>query len=143
MTQPMGGYRQDEELRARIQAFSPDEPGIVFSFGARPARGRGTAAVAFGALLPLGACAGAATPGWVAIGVLVLAVIMATMSRNAQGFQPLQPRARRTLNRGHRAGGWGGGGGGGGVFFDGSDASGGDCGDGGGSDGGGCGGGGE
>lgn len=41
MSQPNGGYRQDEELRARIQAFSPDEPGIVFPFSARLARENG------------------------------------------------------------------------------------------------------
>ena len=35
------GYPHDEALRARIQAFSPDEPGIVFPFSARLARENG------------------------------------------------------------------------------------------------------
>jgi hypothetical protein len=34
-------YRSDPELRARIQAFSPDEPGVVFPFSARLARENG------------------------------------------------------------------------------------------------------
>jgi hypothetical protein len=38
---PNGGYRHDEELRARLQAFSPDEPGVVFPFSARLARESG------------------------------------------------------------------------------------------------------
>ena len=41
MTQPIGGYTHDTPLRARIQAFSPDEPGIVFPFSARLARENG------------------------------------------------------------------------------------------------------
>ncbi|HEU4884123.1 MAG TPA: hypothetical protein VFT45_17855, partial [Longimicrobium sp.] len=43
MSQPIHGYKHDEELRARIQAFSPDEPGIVFPFSARLARENGWA----------------------------------------------------------------------------------------------------
>ena len=34
-------YRHDPELRARLQAFSPDEPGAVFPFSARLARENG------------------------------------------------------------------------------------------------------
>ncbi|HEU0297945.1 MAG TPA: hypothetical protein VFR37_00780 [Longimicrobium sp.] len=41
MTQPNDGYNHDPELRARIQAFSPDEPGVVFPFSARLAREHG------------------------------------------------------------------------------------------------------
>lgn len=41
MRQPNGGYPHDPELRARIQAFSPDEPGVVFPFSARLAREHG------------------------------------------------------------------------------------------------------
>jgi hypothetical protein len=41
VSQPNGGYQHDEELRARIQAFSPDEPGIVFPFSAKLARENG------------------------------------------------------------------------------------------------------
>ena len=41
MTQPNGGYPHDHSLRARIQAFSPDEPGVVFPFSARLAREHG------------------------------------------------------------------------------------------------------
>ncbi|HEX6368185.1 MAG TPA: hypothetical protein VF006_04600 [Longimicrobium sp.] len=41
MSQPNDGYKHDEGLRARIQAFSPDEPGIVFPFSARLARENG------------------------------------------------------------------------------------------------------
>lgn len=41
MSQPNAGYKHDEELRARIQAFTPDEPGIVFPFSARLARENG------------------------------------------------------------------------------------------------------
>ena len=41
MSTPNGGYKHDEGLRARIQAFSPDEPGIVFPFSARLARENG------------------------------------------------------------------------------------------------------
>jgi hypothetical protein len=37
----MAGYPHDPGLRARIQAFSPDEPGAVFPFGARLARQNG------------------------------------------------------------------------------------------------------
>lgn len=40
-TQPMAGYPHDPQLRARIQAFSPDEPGVVFPFSARLARENG------------------------------------------------------------------------------------------------------
>jgi len=36
-----GGYQADPELRARIQAFSPDEPGVVFPFSARLAQENG------------------------------------------------------------------------------------------------------
>ncbi|HEY0016814.1 MAG TPA: hypothetical protein VGC13_10865 [Longimicrobium sp.] len=280
MTQPNGGYRQDQELRARIQAFSPDEPGIVFPFSARLARENGwtrafaervveeyrrflylamtaghpvtpsvqvdqawhqhltytrsywddlcgrvlgrplhheptrggsaeggkfvdwyartldsyraafghepprdvwptpaerfaskahlrqvsdathwivrkprlpresmAAAAGFGALLLVGACAGMGEPGWAAIGVIVVAVIIGIVVRAAQGSQPPQPDARRILSRSHRrrARRWGGGGGGGGLFFFGGSDSSSDCGDSGGScgdGGGGCGGGG-
>jgi hypothetical protein len=38
---PMDGYPHDPQLRARIQAFSPDEPGVVFPFSARLARQNG------------------------------------------------------------------------------------------------------
>jgi hypothetical protein len=38
---PNGGYQHNEELRARLQAFSPDEPGVVFPFSARLARESG------------------------------------------------------------------------------------------------------
>lgn len=41
MKQPNGGYEHDPELRARIQAFSPDGPGVVFPFSARLAREHG------------------------------------------------------------------------------------------------------
>jgi hypothetical protein len=41
VSQPIHGYKHDDELRARIQAFSPDEPGIVFPFSARLARENG------------------------------------------------------------------------------------------------------
>ena len=41
MSTPNGGYPHDQELRARIQAFSPDEPGVVFPFSARLARENG------------------------------------------------------------------------------------------------------
>lgn len=41
MSQPNDGYQHDEGLRARIQAFSPDEPGIVFPFSAKLARENG------------------------------------------------------------------------------------------------------
>lgn len=41
MSTPNGGYQHNEELRARIQAFSPDEPGVVFPFSARLARENG------------------------------------------------------------------------------------------------------
>jgi hypothetical protein len=34
-------YTADPELRARLQAFSPDEPGVVFPFSARLAREQG------------------------------------------------------------------------------------------------------
>ncbi|HSU15174.1 hypothetical protein [Longimicrobium sp.] len=34
-------YREDAGLRARLQAFSPDEPGVAFSFSARLARENG------------------------------------------------------------------------------------------------------
>lgn len=37
----MDGYPHDPQLRARIQAFSPDEPGVVFPFSARLARENG------------------------------------------------------------------------------------------------------
>lgn len=40
-TQPTAGYPHDPPLRARIQAFSPDEPGVVFPFSARLARENG------------------------------------------------------------------------------------------------------
>lgn len=40
-TQPTAGYPHDDQLRARIQAFSPDEPGVVFPFSARLARENG------------------------------------------------------------------------------------------------------
>lgn len=144
MTQPNGGYRQDGQLRARIQAFSPGEPGVVSPSSAVPAQGRTTAAAGFGALLLLSACEGVATPGWVAIGVIVMAVIVGVVARNAQGFQPPQSEARRILSRGRRGGRFGGSAGGGGLFFgDSGFFDGGGCGDGGGSDGGGCGGGGE
>jgi len=36
-----GSYREDPELRARIQAFSPDEPGVAFPFSARLAEENG------------------------------------------------------------------------------------------------------
>lgn len=39
--QPMAGYPHDPQLRARIQAYSPDEPGVVFPFSARLARENG------------------------------------------------------------------------------------------------------
>jgi hypothetical protein len=35
------GYAHDPDLRARLQAFSPDEPGVVFPFSARLARENG------------------------------------------------------------------------------------------------------
>lgn len=41
MSTPNGGYQHNQELRARIQAFSPDEPGVVFPFSARLARENG------------------------------------------------------------------------------------------------------
>jgi hypothetical protein len=41
VTQPNDGYEHDHPLRARIQAFSPDEPGVVFPFSARLAREQG------------------------------------------------------------------------------------------------------
>src|SRR4051794_29247128 len=34
-------YRADPDLRARLQAFTPDEPGVVFPFSARLAREQG------------------------------------------------------------------------------------------------------
>ncbi|HEX6040510.1 hypothetical protein [Longimicrobium sp.] len=40
-TLPTAGYPHDPPLRARIQAFSPDEPGVVFPFSARLARENG------------------------------------------------------------------------------------------------------
>ncbi|HEX2077587.1 MAG TPA: hypothetical protein VHG08_07750 [Longimicrobium sp.] len=40
MTEPNGGYKHDPQLRARLQAFSPDEP-VVFPFSARLAREHG------------------------------------------------------------------------------------------------------
>jgi hypothetical protein len=40
-TQPTAGYPHDPQLRARIQAFSPDEPGVAFPFSARLARENG------------------------------------------------------------------------------------------------------
>jgi hypothetical protein len=43
VAQPNDGYKHNQELRARIQAFSPDEPGIVFPFSARLARENGWA----------------------------------------------------------------------------------------------------
>jgi hypothetical protein len=41
VSQPIDGYQHDEGLRARIQAFSPDEPGTVFPFSAKLARENG------------------------------------------------------------------------------------------------------
>jgi hypothetical protein len=41
MSTTQGSYRADPELRARIQAFSPDEPGVVFPFSARLAEENG------------------------------------------------------------------------------------------------------
>lgn len=41
MSQPNAGYQHDDGLRARIQAFSPDEPGVVFPFSAKLARENG------------------------------------------------------------------------------------------------------
>jgi hypothetical protein len=40
-TQPTAGYPHDLQLRARIQAFLLDEPGVVFPFSARLARENG------------------------------------------------------------------------------------------------------
>jgi hypothetical protein len=37
----MAGYPHDDQLRARIQAFSPDEPGVVFPFSTRLAHENG------------------------------------------------------------------------------------------------------
>jgi len=41
MSTMQGSDRADPELRARIQAFSPDEPGVAFPFSARLARENG------------------------------------------------------------------------------------------------------
>jgi len=41
MSPDQGGYTADEDLRARIEAFSPDEPGIAFPFTARLAQENG------------------------------------------------------------------------------------------------------
>jgi hypothetical protein len=41
MSTIQGSYRADPELRARIQAFSPDEPGVAFPFSARLAQENG------------------------------------------------------------------------------------------------------
>jgi hypothetical protein len=41
MSTTKDSYRADPELRARIQAFSPDEPGAVFPFSARLAKENG------------------------------------------------------------------------------------------------------
>jgi len=41
MSPTQGGYTADEDLRARIEAFSPDEPGIAFPFTARLAQENG------------------------------------------------------------------------------------------------------